>query len=428
MRDSSDEPLNSIEIRHRDAILAAGHDPAGFLFDAQLTAKLRGGYLTGEDAQIIRGLRASAGSRFELVELLPLYHVASENIRTMQQMSADRVAFRGANFVVATQPGQFVTATVDSRQFATNAVDHPEVVRRPDEPESVVWLNTGSVNMLKVLATHFGHALIAPYGDLRNFLSAMAEGANTLDLVARLRDVDSLPAEQADFMRRLIHHAQERERSANANREGLAVMPPFTAFSTDRSLAVAQTVLLYSFVTYLAGHEAGHIYLGHTGAGPRSTYLGKVPSWISPLRADEIDADIVGLLSVWDGMAQNYDSPIEYTWLAPVLFLAARAGMAAALAVVDPSSAQAVDDFNGWVDRLRYLVRSIAVNLRGNSFEASRIRSVLRSVPPLAGAVYAWLQAGGMRTQPVLNRDQFDWSVYDLLKADCSNLQLEFGL
>jgi hypothetical protein len=397
---SRDGPLNSIEIRHRDAILAAGLDPADFLFDAQLSTLTRDGGLTKGDAKAIHDLRGWASSRYEPVELLPLYYAASENIRTMQQVSDNRVPFEDVNFVVTTDPGQLVPATVDSTRFATDAVDHPQVTRRTDEPESIVWINTGSVNVLKNLATHFGHTLIAPYGNLAEFLSVMAEGVDPLDLVARLGNVDCLPQD------------------------------PINTVRIDWPLAEARTILIYGFVTFLAGHEAGHIYLGHTGISPRATFLRDVPSWISPRRADEIDADIVGLISVWDGMKKNYGPSIDSTWLAPVLFLAARAGLAGADAgaAVDPSSAQAVDDFAAWIDRLRYLVSSIAVNLRGNGFEARQIRSILRSVPPLAGAVYAWLQADGMRTRSVLDRDQFDWFVYDLLKEDCSKMQSELGL
>lgn len=427
MERRTDQPLNSIEIRHRDAIIRAGLDPEDFLFEAQLAAlRPEDGWITEEAVQAIRDLRGWASSRFELVELLTLYHSADENIRTMQSMSADRVPFGDADFVIATEPDQIVSATVDSREFTTSVVDHPEVGPWPGESESIVWINAGSVNVLKMLATHFRRTLIAPYGDLQEFLRVLSEQGDTIELVARLSSFDTLPTESSELLRRAIDFVQKEKLLREDHRAAL-ILPPLEPPPTDRSLAAAQSVLMTGFATFLAGHEAGHIFLGHTGTRRRSSSLRRIPEWISPRQADEIDADIVGLTSVWDGMSENYSASIDYTWLAPVLSLAAHAGMAALAAAVDPGSTQATDDLAGWVNRLRLLVHGMIINLHGNGFKAIRIRPIMRSVPPLAGAVYAWLGAGGMRAPSVRHPEAFDWSVYNLLTSDCSELQSEFG-
>jgi hypothetical protein len=80
-----DDSLNSIEIRHRDAILSAGFDPAAFLFESQLASwQQRGWYRDDEAQRFLRTLSTWSPSRFELIELLPLYYFADKNIRMMQ--------------------------------------------------------------------------------------------------------------------------------------------------------------------------------------------------------------------------------------------------------------------------------------------------------------------------------------------------------
>lgn len=372
--------LNRIERRHHEAIVELGRNPEDLLFEAQLAGWRKAGFwLEDEEFAFIRSLGEWAPSRYELLELLPLYWAADRHIRRMQAMSVDRFPFKAAKFSIATEPLQLVAAVATSRRVFAG-IGAPEV--RPDvsEPESTIWVHAGLVNVLKVLTAHVACTLVAPEGDLPRLFEAVS------------RDPDPRVV-----FRRLC-----------------SFVPTLGMFSSaNPSVQVAGSLLLQSCVTFVAGHEAGHIYLGHTGANEMLNPWVSVPAGLDSEVRDEMAADMVGLISLWDGMGQEDEGArlsIDYAWLGPVLYLAFEAGRAAA------DSAENLDSRLGWVNRLKVLLKGLFINLGRNGFESRIVVKVFLAVPPMAGAIYEWVRLGGVSRGDVAE-DEFDPWFYDDMRS-----------
>lgn len=389
MQQNATGRLKTIEDRHREAIENAGLNPADFLFEAQLERARDSGFW-GDDADVefICRLVDWSPSRYELIELLPLYYFADKHIRVMQGMSADRFSYPAVEFSVATEPQQLVTAYASSRRSAVvdplvsgDAGGDPEISPEVVEHESIVWMHAGLMNTLKVLTTHFARTFVAPAGDLPPFLN-LVTGTES----------------PREFLERLF---QSRAKLSGPGNHALK----------DAEL------LLMASVTFIAGHEVGHIYLGHTGVTKPLSPFVSLGNEMPTRQADEWAADGVGLTSLWDGMG------IDHTWIAPLLFLALNSGWAASVADTDePESMERVYD---WVRRLVVLVRNLVINLFRNGFEPRRVEPILRCAPLVAGAVHEWVRLGGLTGKPNPRRGgiNFDPFVYQAVKDVCNSLR-----
>lgn len=395
MQQKATDNLNRIEIRHRDAIVDAGLKPEDFLFRAQLTEWRKAGFWrSGDELQFMHNIATWAPSRFELIELIPLYYYADRHIRMMQHLSADRFAYPAVNFAIATDPRQLVTASASSRRKRTvvdprvvsSAGGDSEVVPETVEDESIVWMHAGLMNILKLLVTHLTSTLVAPEENLPRFLQSVSESEDPRDL---------------------LEHLFRYRPSLSGRAEG----------NRPLQLQKAEAILLIASVTFVAGHEVGHIYLGHTDVRDRLNPFTSLPEGMPPHRADEMAADAVGLTAIWDGMSQGQEGvSIDYTWIAPVLFLAFKSGWAASVA--DEDDPASVEHFTDWAARLQVLIRTLLLNLRRNGFEAHRTETVQRSAPLLAGAVHEWVRLGGLIGEGI----DFDPTVYLTVKAVCDSL------
>jgi hypothetical protein len=281
-------------------------------------------------------------------------------------------------------------------------------------------------DVLAAVGGQLAGTLIAPDGDLPQFLQRAARTDNPRDLFARLK-FNADQVEHAIFLREQRLRAPARVASSGTVERtwavpGLQPLPP-----ADLSLQRVEAIFITAYVTFVAGHEVGHIYLGHTGARELASPFLAIPSQISPGHADEIAADTVGMASVWDGMSHNdeFGASIDYTWLVPVIFVASRAGRSAT--VRDPDDARSIDDWTGWILRLQLMLKWLIVNLTKNNFEIHRIMPILLSAPPLAGAVYEWVRIGVL-TQGGASADQFDSTAYETLKRECDRLRSELDI
>lgn len=354
-------PENAIEARHLETIASLGLDPAFFLFEAQFQRQYRN---QGSAAalELIRAARAWTPSRFELVELLHYYYLASLDVAKMREMASDIQPLPDVPFVIASDPAQTIGSDV---------IDHSEdVVDLPGGVRHVVWIRVGLMNHFMYLARDIVRTLVRPVGHLQALLDSItaAEG-DPRPLIEALLDAGEPDDPFLDYSR------------------------PLDLGSDQATLGVALDSIRRTMVTFVAGHEMGHVYLGQTPSHPRlSVFQGRVPGK-STFERDhlqrEVEADAVGLVSVWDGAANSHPQfalSIDHGWIGPVIFLASMARR------IDPELDHAAAEWETekWTHRLHVFIRLLARELRRTGIEPERSRRITVCAPMLAAAVVEW--------------------------------------
>lgn len=370
-----DPPLNDVERRHSDAIRAVGNDPADWLIESQLATweQNHGWPLTSEQAAEARRLSGEAASRFELAECLELYSLAAAHIRTMQAMSFDRQDFRSAQFDIATDPGSLLHPYVQAEWHAGVPVDDRESAH-----SSVIWMPVNTLQVFGSVVGVISHRLMRRFGDLPTMLAAFAQGL-TWD-----ESLEVLRRDRLQLKPDVIAPTIGRTKVFLPNSPDL---PP----NLRDSIAEGAAALRIMVTTFVAGHEAGHLYLGHFGDRVLIEPIsgGDIP----PSLRREMAADTVGIGAVWDGLESNGLGSIDYTWPGPIIALAASAGIAAAHPQTDADTAN--DTWADWVYRLCLAVRVLGRWLIDNGFGLSRSRPILVGAAPLAACVYEYVRTGG---------------------------------
>jgi hypothetical protein len=183
--------------------------------------------------------------------------------------------------------------------------------------------------------------------------------------------------------------------------------------------SATEQLLDLALVTFEAGHEAGHIYHGHTGLWPATSAFRRLPRSTPAPWVDEASADTVGLAAVWDGMAEHQQISIDLTWVGPILSLACSAGITAAYPATD---VEIEEEYRHWLFRLECALRALAANLRGNHFEVDRSTQILGAAVPLAAAVYEYWRCGGDRVSDVPTLGRPGSALYASLAAVCVEL------
>lgn len=370
---NSDVPLNAVERRQNDAIVAAGNDPADWLIEPQLaTWEQRSGWpLTPELAAELRRLSGEAASRFELVERLQVYSLAEACIRTMQEMSFDRQALQPAQFRIATEPGSLLHPRVQAEWHARPPGDDGA-----SASNSIIWMPVNALLMFSRVAGVISNRLIKQVGDLESLIAAFARNLTWYEALEFLR------------MHRLPNVVTPSEGESAI----LLPEPPDQPPNSHDPIREGATVMNIAATVFVAGHEAGHLYLGHFGdRNPIEAILGGRS--ISPNLRREMEADSVGINAVWDGLASNGLS-IDITFVGPVVVaLAASAGLAAAHPRTDYGTTN--DTWQDWVYRLRLAIRVLGEWLIGNGLGLTRSGPILAAAAPLAACIYEYVRTGG---------------------------------
>jgi hypothetical protein len=297
-------------------------------------------------------------------------------------MSSDRWRLPHLDFVVVSHPSRIVHATID---------DHAELLTLSGSPRYVVWINVGLMNFIKAVANHVIWTLVRPRGSVEAFVDDVARtgGPNLRSLV---RELLSRPFDHAAHL-----HADPL---SYTERDAVSPAPPIRMEQFDRSDTEAHRAWVHAcrgFTTHVAGHEIGHIYLGHIGPQPRIQLIGGdhgLPTGV----VREVEADVVGMTAVWDGVAATTGGSIDFTWLGPVTFLAAMTGVKLVdVDVNDPSLDQAtIEPALIYRTRLCFVVRYLMESLVANRFEAERVRRIAIAVPPVAAAIIEWLRINAL--------------------------------
>jgi hypothetical protein len=370
---------NPIETRHLEALRRFGHNPDEWVFEKQLP-HFRSLYKEWDNEleTMIRQHSTWSPSRFELIELIPLYHFTSEYVQTMQEMSSDTLRLPNTPFSIASDPSRTITAYIEehsseiSKEIIHGSIRH------------VVWMNVGLVNLLKALSHHFVWAFLKEGGDFVRFFDETTRTINLnqifRQLVSRLKD-RRFPDYPFGDSAMNIAYPEHLSKSTKW------IIPGFGSLhELDHDLQKNISILGLGLVTFIVGHEMGHIYLGHTGFHPRKRIItGLQDAQVSQSAVSEAEADYVGLVSVWDGMANQKDGgniSIDYTWVAPVFFLSTMIGL---------SLPVSEENANKWTFRLFILIRGLIGNLRAAGFEQERIQRIILNTPLVAGSIVEWI-------------------------------------
>ena len=372
-------PRNAIEAKHLEALHRFGHAAADWTFENQLPHYRSLCHDWTDAAELrLQKLSSWSPSRFELIELIPLYYFASENVKTMREMSTDTHGFRHVPFCVASDPSRRLTSYVEehSSEISTESLE--------GSLRHVVWVNVGVVNFTKALAHHFVWTLVRDKGSLTALFDRIGQSQDALKLVAALvEDLRRRRFQDEVFQDHIRNAAYPR----HSGRTTSWIVPRFGSIhELDKDVQTLIVVLANALVTFIIGHEMGHVYLGHTGFRERTQLVTSAPAApFSEYLMCEVEADGVGLLSVWDGMANGTNGtrvPIDYTWVAPVFFLAGMLGL---------SMNMSNDSAQKWAWRLLLLVKGLTGSLRAAGFEPDRVRRVMSSAPAIAEAMARWI-------------------------------------
>jgi hypothetical protein len=147
--------------------------------------------------------------------------------------------------------------------------------------------------------------------------------------------------------------------------------------------------LLQALVSFVIGHEAGHIFLGHVGDQDKRTVISPetmAPRGVKAEDVTELEADLIGLLVLWDGMRHGnlFSTSIEYTCIAPFLFMSVMAGYCY-------YKLQDERKTTLWQQRSLSLLERAIWQMRHLGFERRRIDILARSVPVLMAASTSWV-------------------------------------
>jgi hypothetical protein len=187
-------------------------------------------------------------------------------------------------------------------------------------------------------------------------------------------------------------------------------------------IVTANNYLRVMVTTFVAGHEAGHLYLGHFGDRELIDLISGGDS-MPPILRREVAADGLGIASVWDGFASNGLS-IDETWPGPVLALAVSAGRAAAHPDTDRGTTQ--DTWEDWVHRLSLAIHALGQSLIGNGFGLARSGPILAAAAPLAACIYEYVRTGGDRADRSGRLGAPGAEVYTFLEATVLPLLEQF--
>lgn len=373
---ANERSLNTVEQRHADHLTAIDVNPADFLIEAQIK-RWKSQYntsLTEEAETLLRKLSSQAASRFELADRLELYDRIGTNIRTMQSMSHDRQVFAEAQFVVATEPKGLVPSVVTHNNSSLWPAEEDSDSPQNDD-ESVIWIPQNTTILVNNLVNLVAARLVPQFGSLLNLITALTSyltWEHALDLLRPWELPLEGPLAPAEPGRRSLLFVP-------------MIVPPGQAELEERLLQLA-------ILTFVAGHEAGHIYHGHTDLWPQTSIFRSVPDSVPRLCVDEVSADAAGIAAVWDGIKKNHEISIDISWVGPILSLAHEAGITAAY---PPEDTEKEEEYHRWLLRLEYALRAIATNLHGNDFEKLRSIQIVGAALPLAVAVYEYYRCGG---------------------------------
>ena len=266
--------------------------------------------------------------------------------------------------------GPYVTAYVDehgsgiTREGVDGAVPY------------VVWVNVGIANFTKVLAHHFAWTLVRKHGGLSQLFDAAASTQNKAILIELLRERRfKEDPEISKALRDAPYPARPTDR--------VSWLAPRFGNIHDLDKDILAVVAMFGRVqtTFIIGHEMGHLYLGHLGSHPRTQLLrSSSPLPFSDLFASEIEADMIGMLSIWDGYTnatEGGSASIDHTWVVPLFFLATMLGFAQATSEEENAEK--------WWYRLYFLCRSLKGSLREADFECRGCNELLMLPRPSPG-------------------------------------------
>jgi hypothetical protein len=366
---------NAVERIHFDAVATLGQAPESWNFENQLPQyrQISGPDWNSKDEAFIWSLKDWSLSRLELIGHLPLFYFAYCDVMAAQQMSADMKPLRFTPFTIATDPCQDVSAYLREHSSQIPSLAFENLFH-------VVWVNCGMLNCAKILAHHFAWALLRTEHDLVSFFRRVGNNEDVLGCLEALsnerRYADSLVG---DRLRRALHRQEDRHVAWLAPAIG-----DLSAFSPEAK-GMMMTIMR-GMITFVVGHEMGHVYLGHTGFHPSALVNEVVEKRASedPLFR-EIHADNIGLICVWDGLASgtHHFASIDVSWIGPALLLSMLTG----LALNDDEQ-----NTRKWLGRLYKFANNLVNGMRRTQFDSDRVGLVERALPVVSSAVVEWVR------------------------------------
>lgn len=371
MKTDRDLHLNDIEATHHKAIKAAGYRPEDWLIEAQVgTWRERHGWeLSDQGRAALLNLSRTAASRYELVEALHPYRAVLDNIAAMQVQSIDRLNFGPAALAIATSPGDLAHPRLSSSWHTRISTDLAD-----QEPKHVIWMPLNFIRSLESVAGLLTTRLLPHFGDVQGLVNALAQIVTWDEALELLRPATiSLPWPKEEGRATIVE-------------------PPALDLPGAHPDAASDQFLKLAMLTFVAGHEAGHVFAGHVGDRPPiETFTGAVS--LPPALRREINADSIGIMTVWDGMSANAVGSIDETWIGPIVALAYQAGFEGAYPAAEGRVQE--DLLASWIVRLEFALERIGAELRLNGFAVSRGARILPAALNMAVLVYEYRRSGG---------------------------------
>jgi hypothetical protein len=360
----------SCEAKHLTKIKQLGADPGAFEFDRQLD-RLRSTSAEWHDEaeSYFSSLKSWSFSRYELVDLIPLFHEAHVHIDVAQRMSRDEMQLPELRFAILSDPASTV------RAYASEPRKKMGETVGGVAGGSLIWFCVGLKNYFDYLARSFTKAVHQegrPFDGLYELVSS--HGAySALALYDKLSCYADPPDEDAGLV---TFHGSLYKSGALDVAQGTS---EHTEYAT----------LLQALVSFVIGHEAGHIFLGHVGDQDKRTVISPetmAPRGVKAEDVTELEADLIGLLVLWDGMRHGnlFSTSIEYTCIAPFLFMSVMAGYCY-------YKLQDERKTTLWQQRSLSLLERAIWQMRHLGFERRRIDILARSVPVLMAASTSWV-------------------------------------
>lgn len=379
-------PLNIIEESHLSAIKANYHNAGEFLTDTQLIDFLK---TINEENQAdffnhyIERLKPWAPSRFELIELIPGNYTAFLNVMKAIEMSDDTAHFNRYNFdfKVTINPTQTIDAYVlmKNEKGSTFVKNNKELF--------IVWLNVGIVNLANGL---IGHFILNTMKDTdTNFfmvLERLIKSDNPKEIIFNLNN-----SSRSSFGNLLVSLLNDPEYY------NMSLAYNLNEFNIDNESTISETISILkdALLTFIVGHECGHILHGHTGYFPYSNFLSGMSFYSENLKK-EVQADLWGLTSMWDGCTNSDKSyvSIDFSFFIPVFFLTYMSATSNLL-IRDQCSNDVKERLKyasvDYIERVKYVSIAIITTMKKQNFEKFRIDRLISGLPVLIWVLYEWI-------------------------------------
>jgi len=348
------------ENSHLDAIQKLGKDPLEFEFAVQIAQleKSEGGWKEDRRA-LYHSFEDFFPSRYEIVRFMLPYYFSLKHIDVARAMSQDRRPLLPLRYAIVTNPIRRLRA-----QAGDNLINDT----------CLIQIDLGLVRFCEYLARSMAIS-IRSLSALRD-ISKLHSQSDPLSLYDRLCRYIEIPSDSSG---QTIYSADFIETDLLNLQAGSEAHIAFGA-------------LMQMMITFIVGHEAGHYQLGHVGnvalsdINPYDAFLRQFP--IDPKYKIEHEADLIGILVLWDGMKNDgaFRNSIDFSALAPIIYMSSMFGYNHY--VVQDSVAATL-----WDSRINIYIIKILTDMYNLKYENDRIVKLAQNISVLISSVTCWMGA-----------------------------------